>query len=135
LLAIFCFEAFHTFSHSIHIAGSIQTNIVHMLSYCINIAFLLFFYNYVKKIPKSWFIIFYVLLIIFDIYAYCNLNVVYFIFSQALLFLSVLFYYYSYLSKTIQRKIHIVFFIILSILVLIINEKYNCENMLAFYPH
>ena len=135
LFTILCLEAFHTFSHSIHIPGFIQLNITHMLSYCINIAFLLFFYHYVKKIPKGWFIMFYLLLIVFDIYAFCNMNVVYYIFSQALLFLSVLFYYYSYLPKTIQSKIHTIFFIVLSIILLFINERYNCKNMLAFYPH
>ena len=39
LFFILCFELFHVFSHSIHITGTIQINITHMLSYCINFAF------------------------------------------------------------------------------------------------
>ena len=89
LFCILCFELFHVFSHSVHIPGSIQINIAHMLSYCVNFAFLFFFYNYTKKIPSGWFILFYVLLIVFDIYVFCNMDVVYYISTQSLLLLSV----------------------------------------------
>jgi hypothetical protein len=135
IFCILCFELFHVFSHSIHISGSIQINITHMLSYCINFAFLFFFYNYVKKIPSSGFIIFYVFLIFFDIYIFCNMNVVYYILSQALLFLSVLFYYYPLLTKNIKKIINIIFFLVLLIIILFINEKYNCKKMMSIYPH
>jgi len=135
LFSILCFELFHVFSHSIHILGSIQINITHMLSYCINIAFLFFFYNYAKKLPSICFIILYLFLIFFDIYAFCNMNVVYYIFSQALLFLSVLFYYYPLLTKNIKNKINIIFFLVLLIIILFLNEKYNCKKMLETYPN
>jgi len=135
LFFILCFEMFHVFSHSIHISGSIQINITHMLSYCINIAFLFFFYNYVKKLPSNWFIVFYLLLIFLDIYMFCNMNVVYYIFSQALLFLSVLFYYYRFLTKNIKDKINIIFCLVILIIILFLNEKYNCEKMMSIYPY
>jgi hypothetical protein len=134
LFSILCFELFHVFSHSIHIQGSVQINITHMLSYCINFAFLFFFYNYVKKFPSIWFIIFYVFLIFLDIYTFCNMNVVYYIFTQALLFLSVLFYYYPLLPKNIQNTIHIIFFLVTIIIILFLNEKYNCEKMMSVQP-
>ena len=126
---------FHVFSHSIHIFGSIQINITHILSYCINFAFLFFFYNYVKKIPSISFILFYIFFILLDIYSFCNMNVVYYIFSQALLFLSVLFYYYSFLSKNIKNKINIIFFLVFLIIILFLNEKFNCEKMMSIYPY
>jgi hypothetical protein len=135
LFSILCFELFHVFSHSIHIPGSIQINITHMLSYCINIAFLFFFYNYLKKMPSIWFIIFYVFLIFLDIYIFLNMNVVYYIFSQALLFLSVLFYYYPFLTKNIKNKINIIFFLVILIILLFLNEKYNCDKMISIYPY
>ena len=134
LFFILCFELFHVFSHSIHITGTIQINITHMLSYCINFAFLFFFYNYIKKIPSIWFILLYTCLIAFDIYIFCNMNVVYYIFTQALLFLSVLFYYYPFLTKSIKDKINIIFFLVILIIILFLNEKYNCEKMMGFYP-
>ena len=63
------------------------------------------------------------------------MNVVYYIFSQALLFLSVLLYYYPSLTKNIKNKINIIFILVLLILILFLNEKYNCEKMLKFYPY
>jgi hypothetical protein len=134
LFFILCFELFHVFSHSIHIPGSIQINITHLLSYCINFAFLFFFYNYVKILPSIWFLLYYLFLIFFDIYTFCNMNVVYYIFSQALLFLSVLFYYYPLLNKTIENKLNIIFFLVILIILLFLNEKYNCEKMMSIYP-
>ena len=135
LFCILCFELFHVFSHSVHIPGSIQINIAHMLSYCINFAFLFFFYNYMKKIPSGWFILVYILLIVFDIYVFCNMDVVYYISTQALLFLSVLLYYYPLLSKSIKNKINIISFLVILIIILFLNEKYNCKKMLSIYPH
>ena len=135
LFSLLCFELFHVFSHSIHISGSIQINVTHLLSYCINFAFLFFFYNYVKKTPSIAFVLFYVLLICFDIYVFCNMNVVYYIFSQALLFSSVLLYYYPYLTKNIKNKTNIIFSLVFLIIILFLNEKYNCEKMLTFYPY
>jgi len=134
LLVILCFELFHVFSHSVHIPGSMQINITHMLSYCINFAFLVFFYNYTKKIPSIWFILFYIGLICFDVYTFCNLNVVYYIFCQALLFLSVLLYYYPVLNKNMKDNINIIFFFVTLIIILFLNEKYNCEKMMSIYP-
>jgi hypothetical protein len=134
LFSILCFESFHTFSHSIHIPGAMQINITHTLSYCINIAFLFFFYNYLNKFPAIWFIIIYLLLILFDIYAFCNMNVVFYIFSQALLFLSVLLYYYPLLSQKIKNNIHIIFFLVAIIIILFLNEKFNCKKMMSIYP-
>ena len=135
LFFILIFESFHVFSHAIHIPGSIQINITHMLSYFINFSFLFFFYHYVNQLPSSWFILLYVLLICFDIYVFLNRNVVYYIFSQALLFLSVLFYYYPFLSTHIKQTIHVIFFLVAIIIVLFINEKYNCKSMMSVYPH
>jgi hypothetical protein len=134
LFSIFCFELFHTFSHTIHVPGSIQINITHFLSYCINFAFLFFFYNYTHKSPSFMFLFYYLCFIIIDLIIFFNLNIIYSIFSQALLFLSILFYYYPYLSYNIQNKIHILFFFVLIIIGLFLNEKYNCKKMLNFYP-
>ena len=135
LASILCFELFHVFSHSIHIPGSIQTNTTHVLSYCINFAFLLFFYKYVNILPSTLFIIFYLFLISVDIYLFLNMDVVYYLFSQALLFFSVLFYYYSSLPQYIRNKIHILLIIVVSIIILFINEKHNCKRMLKQFPH
>ena len=135
LFSILCFEAFHVFSHTIHIPGSIQINITHLLAYCINFSFFYLFYNYTNILPSMYFIIFYIILICFDIYSIFNMNVVFYIFSQALLFLSVLFYYYSYLPNSIHNSIYYIVFLIFLIIILFLNEKYNCKLMLTKYPN
>jgi len=134
LFFMLCFELFHVFSHSVHINGSLQTTITHMLSYCVNFAILFFFYNYFKKLPSIWFIIFYIFLIFVDIYAVYNMNVIYHIITQALLFLYVLFYYYPLLTKQIKDNINIIFFFVILIIILFFNEKYNCKKMMSIYP-
>lgn len=63
------------------------------------------------------------------------MNVIYYIFSQALLFLSVLLYYYPLLTKNIKDKINIIFLLVILIMILFLNEKYNCEKMMSIYPH
>lgn len=135
LFVILCFELFHVFSHSVHIPGAMQINITHTLSYCINFALLFFFYKYMKKMPSIWFILFYVFLIVGDIYSFFNMNLVYHIISQALLFLSVLFYYYPLLNGNMKDNIHIIFFLVVLIIILFFNEKFNCEKMMSIYPH
>ena len=75
---ILCFELFHVFSHSVHLSGSIQTNIIHLLSYAINISLLFFFYNYTTILPSLTFILFCMGLIVLDIYLFFNMNLIYF---------------------------------------------------------
>lgn len=135
LFFILCFELFHVFSHTIHIQGSSQIKIIHFLAYCINFSLLYFFYKYTKHKPENWFIILYILLILFDLYAFTNLNVVYFIITSALLFVFVLFYYYSLLTGQIKNKINIIFLLVIIAVCLILNEKYNCKKMIAINPN
>jgi hypothetical protein len=47
----------------------------------------------------------------------------------------VLFYYYPLLPKNIQNTIHIIFFLVTIIIILFLNEKYNCEKMMSIQPH
>lgn len=63
------------------------------------------------------------------------MDVVYYISTQSLLLLSVLLYYYPLLSKSIKNKINIISFLIILIIILFLNEKYNCKKMLSIYPH
>ena len=71
------FESFHVFSHMIHIEGSIQINITHILTYFMNIAFFYVFYCYTKKFPSNEFIIYMCILIILDIYTFYNYPSIY----------------------------------------------------------
>ena len=134
ILSLFLFEVYHTFSHSIHIPGNVQINVTHFLAYVINFSLLYFFKEYSSNLPHNNFLVFYVLLIFFDIYAFNNLNIVFYLFTQALLFLSVLIYNYNFLPDELKKYIPFIFIIIASIILLFINEIYNCEKLIKKYP-
>ena len=88
LFSIFVFELFHTFSHVIHIEGTIQTNIVHILAYFINFSFLYAFYSYTKQAPNLIFTLYLILLIGIDIYLFMTSSIFYYLTSQSLIFIS-----------------------------------------------
>ena len=129
------FESFHVFSHMIHIEGSIQINITHILTYFMNIAFFYVFYCYTKKFPSNEFIIYMCILIILDIYTFYNYPFIYYLTTQSIIFISLLMYYFPILPKFIQTSVYKIIFFVSIVIALFINEMYNCENMMAIYPH
>jgi hypothetical protein len=135
LFSILCFELFHSFSHILHIEGSIQTNITHILTYFINFAFLYVFYSYTKKTPSYTFCIYLFLLVLFDIYSLFYLSIVFYILSQSIIMISILLYYFRFLPKFVQKSVYQIIFLVCVIILLFLNEKYNCERMLEIYPH
>jgi hypothetical protein len=134
LFSILCFELFHLFSHIVHIQSSMQTNVIHIMTYLINLSFFYVFYCYTKKLPRYEFIIFLLLLVCFDIYSLFYLSVEYYILSQSLIMISLLIYYFSSLPKFIQTSVYQIIFFIAIIILLILNEKYNCKKMMTIYP-
>lgn len=135
LFSILCFELFHTFSHCRHIKGNIQTNITHILTYFINTALFCAFYNYTKKIPSIAFILYIIILVCFDIYAFFNLSLVFYILSQAVIMISLLFYYYKLMPARIQKNMYSLIFLVCLIIIFFMNEKFNCKKILSLYPH
>jgi hypothetical protein len=135
LFSILCFEAFHVFSHTMHLQSSIQFQITHFLTYIMNIVFLYVFINYTKEIPNYTFSCILFLLICFDIYSIMNLSIIFYLVSQFTIFITILFYYYPLLPKNIQRSIYWIVFIATMIVFLFWNEIQNCEKMLEIYPH
>lgn len=133
LFSILCFELYHTFSHAIHIPGSIQTMISHFLSYCINFAFLLFFIQFTNKVPSYAFVLYLLLLTLFDVYSLFYLSIVFYIVSQAIIMISLLAYYYPFLPKIIQNSLFKIIGLISMVILLFLNEKYNCKKMLDVY--
>ena len=135
LFLILCFELFHSFSHIVHIKGSIQLNIIHLLTYLINFAFFYLFYSYTKKFPNKIFILYLIVLVCLDIYSLFNLTIIYYLSTQSIIFISLLLYYYRLLPKIIQNSIYKLILLIGLVILLVLNETYNCERMLEFYPH
>jgi hypothetical protein len=135
LFLILCFELFHSFSHIVHIKGSIQLNIIHLLTYLINFAFFYLFYSYTKKFPNKFFILYLIVLVCLDIYSIFNLTIIYYLSTQSIIFISLLLYYYRLLPKIIQNSIYQLILLVGFVILLVLNETYNCERMLEFYPH
>jgi hypothetical protein len=133
LFSILCFELFHSFSHIVHIYGPVQTNITHSITYFINFAFFYLCYNYTHEYPSYPFLIYLFLLIFFDIYAFLNLNLVYYFVSQSTVFVSLLLYYFPLLPNFIKTSVYQIISLIGIIIILFLNEKYNCQKMLTFY--
>jgi len=131
--SILCFEVFHLFSHIIHIPGSLQTNITHSLTYLMNTAFFYVFYCFTKKVPNRAFVFYLLALVCFDVYSLFYLSIVFYIISQAIIMISLLLYYLPLLPESIQKAIYPIIFFIVLIILLFLNEKYNCEKMLSVY--
>ena len=134
LFSLFIFEVFHTFSHSIHIKGKLLYTITHIAAVFVNIAFFSLLYHYTNKLPNIYYLLFLVGIIIVDIYCFFNLSFIYFVLTQFILFISILCYYYPYLSNQIKHNIHLIILFTFIIYIFIINEKINCKRMLKIFP-
>lgn len=133
-VSLFFFQFFHMFSHMFHLDGYIQTNVIHIISYFINFSLFYLLYSISKMFPSIYFIIMYTVFIAMDIYAFTYLTLLYFIPTQIMLLLSILFYYYQYLPALFKDNMLLFIFIILLISGIIYNEKVNGKEMLANYP-
>lgn len=134
LFCIFLFELFHVFSHVVHIKGAIQTNIIHSITYLVNIAFLIVLYKYTNRFPSNIFCIYLIFLVCMDIYSFFYLPVMFYILCQSAILISLLIYYFSLLPKFIKTCIYQIIFFVIIIILLITNEKYNCKKMVDINP-
>lgn len=133
LFSILLFELFHTFSHSIHLNNNSQIIITHLLAYFVNLCYFIALYNYSKVFPSNLFLFYIFIIILFDIYAFHKLPFVFYLSTQFLIFISLFVYYYKYFSREIKRRIPLIFVLTFIILLLFINESYNCKRMLNKY--
>ena len=135
LFSLLLFDLSHTFSHFIHIKSSIQIIFVHVLAYILNFAFLYALYKYTNKLLSIPLIIFLIVILSFDIYAFFNLSLLYYIFTQILFFFSIFIYYYRFLSKSMKSRLNILLILIGIIYLGFINEAFNCKKMLEMYSN
>ena len=119
ILLFLLFEAFHAFSHSIHIPGNIQINIIHILVYLINFTFFYIFYKQTNKSPSLLFLLYIGIIIILDLYALFKLSIVYYLTTQSLIFISLIIYYYNYLPTFITNKVPHIITTIFSVIILL----------------
>jgi hypothetical protein len=104
-----------------------------LLEYFVNFCYLFALYNYSNVLPNKLFLFYLLVIILFDIYAFHKLPFIFYLFTQFLIFISLFVYYYNYFSKDIKNKIPLIFILTFLILLLFINESYNCKKMLNKY--
>jgi hypothetical protein len=133
LFSILLFELFHTVSHCVHLNNNSQIIITHLLAYFVNFCYLFALYKYSNVIPNNIFLFILFMIILFDIYAFNNLPFIFYLFTQFLIFICLFLYYYKYFSYDIKNRIPLIFILTLLILLLFLNESYNCKKMLRKY--
>ena len=134
LLFLFLFEIVHTFSHAVHLSGSIQVNFVHFFGYFATFFLFLSFYTYVHSSLHIVFLFYLLCVFIFDLYAFFNLSFIYFFTASVVNFLSIFFYFYPYLSQVQQKMMKYIIAITMVIFALVLNEKINSKRMLQWWP-
>ena len=135
LFSLLLFDLSHTFSHFVHVKPGVQVTLVHVLAYFLNFSFFYALYKYTKKIPSKLFIVFLIFILSFDIYAFFNLSLLFYLLTQILFFFSIIIYYYKSLSTFIKKKLNVLLVIISIIYIGFINESFNCKNMLQKFPN
>jgi len=135
LVAIILFETFHMLSHAFHIPGNLQVNFVHFSAYFIFFALFSLLYSISKVFPSIYFMIFCVIIILFDIYAFFNLSLVYFATTHFILNISLLYNYQTYLPNKLKQNLpFIVFLLILTTILITLEKKYG-DEFLEKYPN
>lgn len=134
LLALLIFELFHTLSHFIHIKGKFLFTATHITGFLVNISFLNFLYRYTNVFPATHYLIFLCGILVCDAYAFFNLSFIYFVLTQIIFFIAILFYYYPILNNNIKTNLKIILATTFLIYLAFVNEKMNCKNMLNSFP-
>lgn len=133
LFTLFAFEAFHTFSHAVHLPGNVQHNTAHLLAYCINAAFLNFFADITHRMPSTILLVVLLGLIGLDLYSFMYLPIVAYMGTQAAMFLSSYLFYLKFLPQRFKNGFFWLVALSSTILLLVWNEMKNCETMMNWW--
>jgi hypothetical protein len=134
VFSILIFQFIHQFSHAVHIEGRIQTYVMHFTVIILNFLFINMLYHFTKIFPSISFILYVIIILIFDIYALFNLSFLYYFSSQILLFVSTFIYYKQWMPPFFTNMTPYIVGSILVLLVVLGNEVTNCKSMLSWYP-
>lgn len=133
ILTFIAFQLFHAFSHSKHIDGDIQTYIIHAIWYLVS--FMILFANkiLIKKNISNNTILLLFFIIIVDLYILFNTDKSLIAFTAFSIPTIIILSYYNNYKKNIKRNIHIIFILLIILSILLLNEKFNCNAMMAYY--
>lgn len=133
ILAFILFELFHTYSHIKHIDGTIQSNIIHGIWYFLSFMVLIASIKITKKYPNIYTIIILIIIIIIDIHLFFLPNKLYMIFTALTLPIVIVISYYNSYPIQIKKAIPYLISLLIIVGIFLINEKFNCENMMKFF--
>lgn len=134
LSALFLFEAFHVYSHFVHVQDFIQTRVIHGLAYLVNAVLLWALSSSTRHLPEIWIIAVLTGLITLDIYAFLYMPLVAYISTQFLIFVTIIAYFLRWLPTTIKQWIPWLSGIMIFIVILEINEQVNCASFMQWAP-
>ena len=130
ILAFIAFEIFHTYSHITHVDGAIQSNIIHGIWYFLSFMILIASIKITKKYPNIYTILILLLIIIIDINLFFLPNKLYMIFTGFAIPLVIIISYYKLYPNYIKKAIPYLISLLIIVGIVLINEKFNCENMM-----
>ena len=130
LLAIFLFELWHTWSHSIHVQGMLQLNVVHGLAYLVNLCLLWFLYDISNQPPSCIALLLLITIVLLDLYSFCFLPFLYYLSTQLLLLFVLLLLYHHLVPVAYFSALAI---LILVLVLFIVNESMHCKDMLKYH--
>jgi hypothetical protein len=130
-LTYIIFELWHTMSHMMFIGGHIHQTVSHILAYVIAFTTLyVFLFLTNSKLSKIYVIILSAIVCI-DIYIAYFIGGIYMVISGFTLFMIILCAFYA------KFKSFIIYLLILllGLIILELNEYFNCKSMLEMYPN
>jgi hypothetical protein len=128
------FELFHTYSHSTHWPGTTQVSCMHLISVFVNIVIIYVFSSLSKSWPSAIFIAWILGILVFDIYAFLNLPLYFYVGSQFVFMISIFIYYWGLFKESAKKWIPWIVLAMAIIIGLEINEIYNCQSMMHWAP-
>jgi len=132
IFSFLVFQSWHAFSHIHHFDGIIQTNVIHILTYCMTGA-LLYCIMCMKTIQSNFFFIGLLFVIIIDLYVWTSVQGIYMTFSGLAVLIYVVLGSWRMFPTFVQKGLLWIMAGFLILLALIWNEKQNCEKMLKAF--
>lgn len=126
------FEIVHTWSHAYHIPGKIQVIMIHLIAYAILSSYLWMFYSR-YNVGNPWIMAAICIVIGIDlIFFISRFPFIYYFISMSIAFLLVFFNYYPRIPSKFHPIVNRIIATALIIILLILNEVYNCEAMMKW---
>jgi hypothetical protein len=130
-LTYILFEIWHTLSHMIFIGGNIHHTVSHILAYIIAFTTLYVFLVLTNSKLSTIYVITLFIIVCIDLYIAYFIGGIYMVISGFTLFMIILIAFY----KKFKSFIIYLLILLLGLILLELNEYFNCKSMLQLYPN